>query len=301
MPDPRSVAESAEAAVSPEPAEPAGPLPTPGTGNGRVVGHGPRPGRRGLARSALASLRVRLLLLVLLAVLPALGLILYGAAEQRRQAADTVQAEGLRLARLAAGDQEDLNESSRQLLIILARLPAVRDRDAAACSALFAELLRLYPRYANLGVAGADGEIFCSALPLGGPVNVADRSYFQRALQTRDFAIGDYQIGRISNRAAVNVGFPILDEVGRVRAVVFAALDLGWLNLLAARAQLPPGSTLTVVDRDGVVLVRLPDPEGLVGRAPPAAPPVKPMRGRRASGPPDPPGLAGAPRLSAFA
>src|SRR5215210_5199236 len=198
MPDPRSVAESAESAVSPEPAEPAGPLATPGTGDGRAAGHRPRPAGRGITRGALSSLRVRLLLLVLLAVLPALGLILYGAAEQRRQAADTLRAEGLRLARLAAGDQEDLNESSRQLLIILARLPAVRDRDAAACSALFVELLRLYPRYANLGVAGADGEIFCSGLPLGGPVNIADRAYFQRALQTHDFAIGDYQIGRVS-------------------------------------------------------------------------------------------------------
>src|SRR5918912_866234 len=123
MPDPRSVAEPAEPAVSPEPVEPAGPLPTPGTGNGRVAGRRLRPGRRGLARAGLASLRVRLLLLVLLAVLPALGLILFGAAEQRRQAADSLQAEGLRLARLAAADQEDLNESSRQLLIILARLP----------------------------------------------------------------------------------------------------------------------------------------------------------------------------------
>ena len=45
-----------------------------------------------------SSLRVRLLLLVLFAVVPALGLILYTASEQRRLAAGAVQEQALRLA-----------------------------------------------------------------------------------------------------------------------------------------------------------------------------------------------------------
>ena len=73
-----------------------------------------------------SSLRFRLILLVLLAVLPALGLILYTAVEQRRLATTEVQENALRLARFAAADQDNLIEGARQLLIALARLPEIR-------------------------------------------------------------------------------------------------------------------------------------------------------------------------------
>src|SRR5207249_2996343 len=121
--------------------------------------------------------------------------------------------------------------------------------DSAACSALFAGLLQEYPRYANLGAMRLNGDIFCSGLPMTGPINSADRAFFQRALETRAFAVGDYQIGRITGKATVNFGLPALGPSGELQAVVFAALDLAWLNQLAAEADLPEGAALSVIDR----------------------------------------------------
>jgi len=132
------------------------------------------------------------LLLVLLAVVPALGLILYTASEQRRLAVGEVQEQAQRLAWIAATDQGQLTEGACHLLTALAHFPAVRGIDAAACSSLFAELLKRYPRYANLAAVKPDGETFCSALPLSGPVSAADRLYFRRAIEMRDFAVGEY-------------------------------------------------------------------------------------------------------------
>ena len=60
------------------------------------------------------SLRVRLLLLVLLAVVPALGLILYTASEQRRSAAAEARDSALQLARSFSSSQDELIESARQ-------------------------------------------------------------------------------------------------------------------------------------------------------------------------------------------
>jgi len=60
-----------------------------------------------------ASLRVRLLLLVLLAVIPALGLTLYTGLEQRRVAAAGAQEDALRLVRLVAREQEWLVADAR--------------------------------------------------------------------------------------------------------------------------------------------------------------------------------------------
>jgi hypothetical protein len=55
--------------------------------------------------------------------------------------------------------------------------------------------------------------------------------------------LGDYQSDPISGKATLGVGHPVLDETGQVQAVVFAALDLTWLNRLAAEA--PSGSRLS--------------------------------------------------------
>lgn len=115
-----------------------------------------------MARFPFSSLRVRLLLLVLLAVLPALGLILYTAREERRQARLQAQAEALQLAQIVSADHERLIEGARQLLTSLARLPEMRQHDSQRCSALFAELLSQYRVYANLGAINWDGTLFCS-------------------------------------------------------------------------------------------------------------------------------------------
>lgn len=219
-----------------------------------------------MTRFSLSSLRVRLLLLVLTAVLPALGLVFYTALEQRRSATVEVQETALRLARLASSNQGQLIGGVRQLLVSLSQLPEIRARDAAACSAFLSKLLQQYPLYANLGVASADGTTRCSALPVQTPVNLSDRAYFQRALRTRDFAIGDYQIGRITGKATVNFGYPVIEE-GRIEAVVFSALDLAWLNQLAAQAELPSGSTFTVIDQNGTILVQYPHAEKWVGQS----------------------------------
>ena len=72
------------------------------------------------------SLRVRLLLLVVIAMIPALGLILYSGLETRGRAVQDAQEEALRLANLASTDQARLIDRSRQLLAVLARLPEVR-------------------------------------------------------------------------------------------------------------------------------------------------------------------------------
>jgi signal transduction histidine kinase len=252
-----------------------------------------------MPRFSFASLRFRLLLLVLLAVIPALGLTFYTNFELRRLAAADVKEEALRLARIAAGGQEDTIKDTRQLLFALAQLSEVRGSDPTACSALF-ELLNQYPQYALLGVIAWDGDLFCSTLPTSRLVNLADRDYFRRVLQTHDFAIGDYQNDPISGKATLDLGYPVLDEAGRVQAVVFASLDLTWLNQLAAEAQLPEGSTFTVIDRNGTILVRYPDPGIWVGQSVPEAPIVETILIQRGEGTAEAYGVDGIPRLFAF-
>lgn len=245
------------------------------------------------------TLRARLLLLVLLTVTPALGLNLYTGAAQRRLVAERVETHALHLARLVSASQARLVEGARQLLVTLSHLPEVRDRKGDECNTLLADLVAQYPLYLNLGVIALDGQVICSGVPLPGPTNLADRTYFQRALQTRDFAIGDYQIGRITGKPSVNFGYPVLSESGQVQAVVFAAMDLEWFNQLPLEVQLPPGASLTVLDGNGLILARYPDPEQWIGKSVPEAPLVQAILQQR-EGVTRVNGLDGIRRLYAF-
>lgn len=208
-----------------------------------------------------ASLQIRLAMLVLVAVVPILGLVLYSAFERRAETEAVVRQEALLMVRLAADRQDELLETTRQLLATMARLPEVQSRDKEACERTFQHLLSLHPLYANLGAIRPDGVAFASGVPLTNDVYLGDRLYFQAATNTRSFALGEYQIGRITRKATFNVGYPVIDPGGELRAVLYAALDLAWLKSMLTNSTLPAGSSLTVVDRHGVTLVRHPDPE----------------------------------------
>jgi signal transduction histidine kinase len=212
-------------------------------------------------RKLLGGLRTRLLILVLLAVVPMLALVLHSYAQQVQTATVHAQANALGLAQVAAKDQERLIEGARQLLVVLAQLPSVRNQDKAECGSFLADLLKEYPLYENIGAADLDGDIFCSAVPSPTTINMSDRSVFQLAVQTRDFVVGDYLVARITGRPALATAYPVLDEAGEVRGIVFAGIDLGWLDGFVADAQLPAGSSLTVIDSEGIVLTRYPDAE----------------------------------------
>ncbi len=220
-----------------------------------------------MARLSWHSLRVRLLLLVLLGILPGIGLILYGDSKERRYLAGEAEENVLRLVRIVAADHERLIKGAHHLLIALAQLPQVRGGDPRACSALFEDLLRQYPFYTGFVAAKPNGDLFCSAPLRDQPVSFADRPWYQHLVQTREFVVGGYQIGRLSGRAVVVLGYPVLDATARLQGIVATALDLAWLNRLAAEAKLPPGSVLTVMDRNGSILARHPDPEKWVGQS----------------------------------
>jgi len=256
-----------------------------------------RPTTFGLAR---ASLRHRLLLLVLLAVLPTVALILSTASEQRRQAVASAKEDALRLARLASSQHEHLIEGARSLLVGLAQLSDVQMHNSRACSALFAEVQLRFPLYKNVGAIRPDGHVFCTASSPAPGVGEAGERHFEQARATREFAVGDYRFDPVSGKPVLVVSYPAVDGAGDVWAVVFAELDLDWISQFARRAALPPGSMVTVMDGAGLILAAYPD-SALVGKSVPQSPVVQAIRRQAGDGTLEAPGPDGAPRLYAFA
>jgi PAS domain S-box-containing protein len=225
-----------------------------------------------LSSSPRYGLRVRLILLVFIAVVPALILILHNAKHDRDVSAERIQEDAQRIVEIAASRQTRFIDSARQLLAILAEVPEVVRGDSMACNRFVKGLTDRYSVYGNLGRIDAEGNLVCSAIGFSGTLNLANRSYFRRAKDSKDFAIGDYQIGKVANRGSIDFGYPILNRSGEVEGVIYAALDLTWLTHLAAEARLPEGASLSILDSQGTILARFPDPEKWAGKPVPDAP-----------------------------
>ena len=204
------------------------------------------------------TVSVRLVLLVVLAVLLTSGFSFYTAVMDRRAALLQIGGETLRLARAAELFEGDVVLQTRDTLFALGSLPPIRDGDWKACAAYLGGELRARNLYTNLGVVNRAGDIVCSSLPVRGSVNVSDRTYFKRAMASRSFSMGDYQVGRVTGVPAVNFAVPVFDAGGNVKFVVYAALDLNWFTDLAGKLQLPAGATLDVFNADGRILVSYP-------------------------------------------
>ena len=214
-----------------------------------------------------SGLRFRLVLLVVLASLPPVVLTLHIARQDRQRQTAALRQRSQDMVKLAARKEDEMIAGTRQLLRAVAESSQVQSARWGNCTKLLRTLFADYPRYANLGVIKTNGDVSACALPLAEPVNLADRSFFQRALATRDLSIGDYAVGRISGKPSFGLGYPVFNPSGQVQAVVFATLDLDWVNRsdYALQVQLPQGATWTKIDGNGTILARYPAPEkGLV-------------------------------------
>ena len=214
------------------------------------------------------SLRIRLIFLILMAVVPTVAVMLNSAWEQRQLDLIRIREKVAHLAKLEAREERQILEGGRQILEAMAHFLQRSDGDSQSCASFFAGLLQHYQRYANLGAVKPDGHVFCSAVPLPAPTDASDRIWFQRTMASKEFAFGNYQIGRITEKPVLVLSYPALSDDGNILAVVFAALKLEWLNRLELykEADLPAGTTITKMDSAGVVLGHQPAPGDWSGR-----------------------------------
>ena len=123
------------------------------------------------------------------------------------------------------------------------------------------------PYYSILIATDSGGNVFASAPAISTPVNVADRLYFKRAIETRGFVVGEPIYGRITKKYCFDLAYPILDDRGQFQGVLTAGIDLNWLGGGLTKSDLPPGTGLALADATGKVLFRYPNPLKYTGKS----------------------------------
>lgn len=207
------------------------------------------------------SLRAALWLVIAIATIPAL-LLAFADYQSNRQRALRNITDDVRTMLIAAqsAEQSAINEV-HQLLRIMAEAKEMQALDPLDCNELAERLLKSASYLSNVGAAGPDGTVFCSGKPISSVINISDRHWFQKALTSSGFYVGQFQVGRISNLPGITFPYAMRDAEGKFQSLLFAASQPGWLDRLVENFHLHNGWEATLMTREGKIVTRYPDPE----------------------------------------
>jgi diguanylate cyclase (GGDEF)-like protein len=177
-----------------------------------------------------------------------------GLERARVERAELARAQVIEQAHSGVAAQREVIDSTRALLRVAARIYAKTRFDAPDCDQTLKDLTGNVPWIRGLAVAGIDGRVKCASDPAVRGLNVSDRSYFQDALRSRDFALSDYLIARVGGAPRVMATFPIVKDGSAVAGVIIASIDLHWIGELAANAARSAGTSVFLIDSSGTLL-----------------------------------------------
>ena len=206
-----------------------------------------------------SSIRSKLILLGVAAFLPVVLLTIFNSWNQRRLEVMDAEKRMTKILDFAILHEEEVARETQRILATMADVPILLNGGKPANDVL-ARFLMYSPEYTNFVVAGPDGHVIASAVPLKTALNFSDRPYFQDLLKSKSFTISQYLVGRITGKPIVVFGYPVLDRRGNVTAVLIAPLDLSRVTRFEAEiaVQTPANSSYVKLDRHGNVMTAYP-------------------------------------------
>ncbi len=216
----------------------------------------------------LFSLRTRVILLVAFGFSIVVLAIFHQAVRERDARLEMAEDELSVTARVAAVAARNAINSSEVLFASLISSPDLRRFvNPEECQRRFAQVVKQLPAFSNAMFALPDGTVICVAVPLKQPVNIADWPGFKAALTSSDVVIGVALKSRVTGNLVLPIYKAIRGENGEVRGVLHAGLALTWLYRALDNSKYREGARVGLIDPQGQVLARYPDPEHWIGRS----------------------------------
>jgi diguanylate cyclase (GGDEF)-like protein len=205
------------------------------------------------------------LVLVLLAALPALIVIGLAGVNQRDAVLDRERTHLAELARAVGLQQQHIVERAEQQLRTVEVLAArTVDGGPGTCMALLADLAKADPVYGSMGITDRHGRVVCADTPALIGRDMAGTRLFRRAVIGDPFVVGD-KTGLDTLTEELPFAQPLRTSNGSFTGIAFLSLPIHRLAGAAVDMGLPDDARVDVFDSDGHLLMRYPDPEGFQG------------------------------------
>lgn len=201
----------------------------------------------------------RLILIAVVAILPALGINAYNAYELRETRLQEFRRQALREAESVGRELDRLIAGIRASLVLVANSQEVRSSEPGVCRKMLQDTVKGVEIFDSLSLTEAKGRVICSSIipePLGN--DLSDRPAFQLVNEKRSFVVGSFVVGRGNGKRQLNLAFPVEGKDG-LFGILFAGVDVDWLSRELQNIPISPHGSMTIADRFGTILVRFPE------------------------------------------
>lgn len=198
----------------------------------------------------LTGVRSRLVLVAVVAAVPAITLLGVETARHRSDIRAAQRDEAYHTARLIGSEVGRRFESYRGILNTLNEDLANPAAGAAACSAFATNELREVESIAEVGVVDVLGNLVCAAKGADRDIGFADTDWFWRALATRRLSLGSVVFDPVSHEPEIPIALPHLDAGGKVVSIAYAEVSVRWFESFVSPIGLPEGTSIAVLDHD---------------------------------------------------
>ena len=204
------------------------------------------------------AFRGRLVLLFLLALLPAFIVSLYTSFEHRGALQSEAESMTARLATLTATQLEGILDSTYQLLAVLDDDPLIL-AGGRRCESRFEHVLvTAQDNLTGIALGDKNGRLVCSSPRANGPVELG-APLLRRLEAGEDFAIGEAGTGPLTGKPVLVAAMAIRDEEsGALAGLVATGIDLERIRQLPSRANLPPDTIFAILNQQGQVMASHP-------------------------------------------
>jgi GGDEF domain-containing protein len=219
----------------------------------------------GRARRTL-SVRVRLMILAMIAIVPVVMERIHNEEFDRSDRIETAHKRVLEVARRGAAEQNQIIVSTRALLQVISDADAQFKFSDPECSRFLTKIAATAPGVKTLSIASAVGKINCSSNLDAIGLDISDRPHFMKAIDTAGVVLSDYFLGTRGSGPRITLALAQRDANGAAAAVVLGVLDLGWFEHVA-KDFVPTFGRMLMFDGNGTILAKYPEAEGLVGKS----------------------------------
>lgn len=214
----------------------------------------------------LGKLSRRLFLLTLVALLPATMALFYNFYAIQSARDGEIHSAAQQTAQLTALELERIVGGAENVLIALSVAPVVRGPDSAACLSYLRAAGARLPQFSSLAVTDRRGMITCSLREESLGTSIGNRPYFKEAVEKGGFTLGGYMVGRLTKEPMLPMALPIRGDDAQISGMVVGGLSLNWLRRRMGERGFAKNRTLAIVDSTGIVIARVPEAPGYVGR-----------------------------------
>ena len=211
------------------------------------------------------SVRVRLMILAVIAIVPLLLERIHNEEFDRNERIEAAYKQARDLARQGAAKQNEVIASTRALLQVVASARATFKPTDSECSQFLATIAKPAPWLKTLSVANLQGRIICSSFPDAMGLDISDRPHFFKAVDSGDFYLSDYFVASRIKSPVITLTLAQREFNNSASAVVLGLLDLSWFEHVA-KDFVPPSGFMLMIDGKGTVLAQYPNNQDFIGQ-----------------------------------